>query len=102
MFLVHFKTSQIVFNKANALVNWPGVMSRNARDYLVILAQGRSPATMGVGRGHGGIAPLDFEIVSKKWLFFSISRGKKQISPLLDLPWKKSYNHSRSFPRKRD
>jgi len=34
MFLVHFKARQIVFSKANALAKWPGVMSRNARDYL--------------------------------------------------------------------
>jgi len=40
MFLVHFKTLPIVFSKANALAEWPGVMSRNARDYL---AQVRSP-----------------------------------------------------------
>jgi len=58
----------------------------------------------GVGRGGGGLAPtLDFEIISKKRLFFSISRGKKQISPLLappakylgkfptGPPWKKSF-----------
>jgi len=38
---------------------------------------------MGVERGQGDLAPLDFEIISKKRLCFSISRGKKQISPLL-------------------
>jgi len=58
---------------------------------------------MGVGRGEGGtFPPLDFEIISKKG-FFSMSMGKKQISPLLDPPgknfgkipycppWKKSF-----------
>jgi len=34
MFLVHFNTLQIVFSKANTPAKWPGVMSRNARDYL--------------------------------------------------------------------
>ena len=39
MFLVHFNTLQVIFSKANAPAKWPGVMSRNARDYL---AQGGS------------------------------------------------------------
>jgi len=34
MVLEHFNTLQIVFSKANAPATWPGVMSRNARDYL--------------------------------------------------------------------
>jgi len=37
---------------------------------------------IGVGRGGGkGLAPLDFEILSKKVVFIFFS-GKKQISPL--------------------
>ena len=50
--------------------------------------------TMGVGRGGRGKAwsPLDFEIISKK-SFFSISRGKKRISPLLEPPWKKFWEN---------
>ena len=39
MFLVHFKTRQIAFSKANVLTKWPGVMSRNASDSF---AQGGS------------------------------------------------------------
>jgi len=38
------------------------------------------------------LRPLDFEIMSKK-SFFSISRGKKQISPLLAPPWKKFWEN---------
>jgi len=60
---------------------------------------------MSVGRGRqGGQRPnLDFEIISKK-IAFSISRGKKQVLPLLaptgkkfekipycPTPWKKSF-----------
>jgi len=53
-------------------------------------------------RGRGAFAPLDFEIISKQ-KFFSISRGKKQTSPLslgknfgkrkipYRPPWKKSF-----------
>jgi len=37
---MHFNTLQIVFSKANDRVAWPGVMIRNARDYL---SQGGSP-----------------------------------------------------------
>jgi len=38
---------------------------------------------MGVGRGEGGVlAPLDFEIFSKK-VFFLVLSGKNQTSPLL-------------------
>jgi len=42
------------------------------------------------GRRNGGPRPpLDFEIISKKWLFFQFSRDKNQISPLLAPPGKK-------------
>jgi len=45
---------------------------------------------MVVGRGwqRGALGPPDFETISKK-VFFSISRGKNQISPLLAFPGKK-------------
>ena len=42
MVRVHFNTLQIVFCKANAPATWPGVMSRNGRDFSV---QAGAPTT---------------------------------------------------------
>jgi len=44
--------------------------------------------TMGVGRGGRGLGPSGFWKLLAKNFFFSISRDKKQISPLLALPGK--------------
>jgi len=44
------------------------------------------------GGQRGPCPTLDFEIISKKGCFFAISRGKKQISPLL-APWKKFWEN---------
>jgi len=49
---------------------------------------------MGVGRGvQGDEAPFEFKTISKKRLFFSISRGEKQISPILASPCKKFWDN---------
>jgi len=44
---------------------------------------------MGVGRGQGGLAPLDFDIFSKEGCFLSFEWEKKQILPLFGLPLEK-------------
>jgi len=59
------------------------------------------PQAMGVGRGEGRPKPpLNLEIISKK-VVFSISRSKKQISPLSAPSWKKIWENPLLSPWKK-
>ena len=76
-----------IFGTVQAHLSWRATTKTPKPSSLNIF----SPEFMGVGRGggRGGLGPpWILKLLAKEYCFFFISRGKKQISPLLATPGK--------------